>query len=181
MEEGKDRNRTGKTGKGIVVIAGIIIAVLLIAVVAMAFAMTRTKPQETAEEPEKKDVITEENAEEIAEELLTVTPTNIPQSYTVTQNSEWHFPDGNTESTDAYVENDRENETPVYFDVIIDETGETVYSSPILSLGAKIENFKLDTPLGAGTYQCTVIYHLVDEDQNELTTVEVGHVIIVEN
>jgi hypothetical protein len=79
------------------------------------------------------------------------------------------------------VENVTDNETPVYFDLIVDETNEKVYSSPVLELGAKLESFKLDTPLEKGEYQCTVEYHMVDEDQNELTTVNVGVTVVVEN
>jgi hypothetical protein len=80
-----------------------------------------------------------------------------------------------------YVENVTDNETPVYFDLIVDETGETVYSSPVLELGAKLEKIKLDTPLEKGDYSCTMVYHLVDENQNTLTTVNVGVTVVVEN
>jgi len=108
-------------------------------------------------------------------------PDYIHNNYTFKQSSDWVFPDGSSESTNAYVENSTDNETPMYFDLQVDKTGDIVYSSPVLELGAKIQNFKLDKPLEKGTYECTIIYHLIDDDQNELTHVNVGVNIKVEN
>jgi hypothetical protein len=56
-----------------------------------------------------------------------------------------------------------------------------VYSSPILELGAVLDEIKLDVDLEAGAYPCTVVYHLVDEEQNTLTTVNIGLNITVQN
>jgi Na+-transporting NADH:ubiquinone oxidoreductase subunit NqrC len=182
-ELSKGETPTQKNGKGgikLVVIGIIVVICILIgAIVVLAGKLNKA----TKEEPkEQKNVITAENVEEVVDEWIDESQNKkVPEYFTVVQNTEWTFPDGNTESTNASVENDAENETPVYFDVIVDETGETVYSSPILELGAKLEKFKLDKALGAGTYSCTIIYHLVDEEQNELTTVNVGTTITVLN
>jgi cytoskeletal protein RodZ len=174
----------GKKNGAIVIVVSISLIVILALVVVIILltknknaesmvAEAATEANESSEQP-RRDVITAENAEEIIEEFTKSSPEFIPQSYTVTQNSDWTFPDGNSPSTDAYVMNDVSNDTPVYFNVIVDETGETVYSSPVITLGAELTGFKLDTPLEAGTYICTVEYHLVDDDQNTLTTVNVG-------
>jgi hypothetical protein len=48
-------------------------------------------------------------------------------------------------------------------------------------LGATLENIKLDVDLDAGAYPCTMIYHLVDDKQNTLTTVNIGLNLIVLN
>jgi hypothetical protein len=44
-----------------------------------------------------------------------------------------------------------------------------------------MDNIQLDTPLDAGTYDCVMIYHLVDEDQNTVSELRVGLTITVEN
>jgi hypothetical protein len=177
----------GDGGKKVIIgIAVAIIVLLVSAVSVMAALLVKTNKEKEAVlsanvEQEKKQVITPENVEEVVaqmDELITPSA-NIPQSYTVSQNSEWVFPNGTAQSINAYVKNDESNETPMYFDLIVDETNEVVYSSPILELGAEIEKFALDKPLDAGVYVCTVLYHLVDENQNELTTVHIGVNVIV--
>ncbi len=181
-EMSKGETPTQKSGKGGIklVVVGIVavIAVLVVTIVVLASKLA-DKP--AVEEPkEKRSVLTPENVEEVMEEFLTPEENGyVPEYFKMVQNTEWTFPSGSAASIDAYVENDAENETPVYFDVVEDSTGETVYSSPILALGAKIENFKLDKVLDKGDYDCTIIYHLVDDDQNELTTVEVTTIIHV--
>jgi len=184
-EKGGDARK--KNNAIIIAVISVIVISVLIAII--VFLVTKNKEElvtETAtegevEETAQREVITADNAEEAAEDFLASIPDNIPESYTVTQNGEWTFPDGASSSTDAYVMNDESNDTPVYFDLIVDETGEVVYSSPVIGLGAVLEGFKLDTPLEAGTYVCTAEYHLVDDNQNTLTTVNVGVTVNVLN
>jgi Na+-transporting NADH:ubiquinone oxidoreductase subunit NqrC len=182
-ELSKGETPTQKNGKGGIklVVIGIIvvIAILVGTIVVLASKLNKT----TKEEPkETKDVVTAENVEEVIEEWVNESEDkHIPQYYTITQNTEWSFDDGSSPSNNAFVTNDVGNESPVYFDVIVDATNETIYSSPILELGASIEKFKLDKKLEKGDYNCTLIYHLVDENQNELTTVSVGTIIHVLN
>lgn len=183
-ELSKEETPTQKNGKGgrklVVIGVIVVIAILVGTIVVLASKMSGMQAKE--ETKERKGVITAENAEEVIEEWLDDTSAqNVPQYYTVVQNTEWTFPDGSSPSIDATVGNDAENESSVYFDVIVDETGETVFSSPILEIGAQIENFTLDKALEKGDYVCTVVYHLVDEEQNELTSVNVGTTIHVLN
>lgn len=162
-------------GKKVIIICAVVIVALLGVIV---YLLTR-KP--AGEQPkERKSVVTADNAEEITDNLVNPAALTVPETYTVTQNAEWTFPDGTAASTDAYVANVEGNETPVYFDVVVDATGEMVYSSPVLELGASLQGFKLDKTLSAGSYPCTITYHLVDDEQNTLTTVNVGVTINVE-
>jgi len=167
------------------VLIGVVVAIFILlvgSVVAMAAVLINTnksKKEDTAVDNRyvnEKGIVTAENAEELASEIFSepAYDPKAPRYYTVTQNSNWEFPSGNEPSTNAYVANDYLNESPVYFDLILNETEEVIYSSPILELGAEIKNFKLDKPLEAGKYDCTVEYHLIDEDQNTLTTVNMG-------
>lgn len=166
--ENKTENTEKKGGRrGVVIVIGIVVLAVIAGII--IFMLLNKKPVD-----ESRKVIAPDTAEDVVKEILTPNDSNIPKSYTVTQNSEWVFPDGKSESTNAYVENDKENETDVYFDLIEDESGEVIYSSPVLQRGAAVENFKLDKALDAGSYNCTVEYHLVDDKQNTLTTTSVG-------
>jgi hypothetical protein len=180
-EMSKGETPTQKNGKGGIrfVVVGIVVVIAILIGVIVVLASKLNKSSE--EEPqEKKSVITADNIEEVLEDMEDL-PDYIPKNYTVKQSSNWVFPDGTSESTNAYVENSTDNETPMYFELQVDETGDIVYSSPVLELGAKIQNFALDKPLEKGKYECTIIYHLIDDDQNELTHVNVGVNIEVEN
>lgn len=175
-------HKSGKGGRRSLIIGVFAALVVLVGVIIFLVVKLTTQNQTAVEEPkEKKSVILPENVDEVMSEWLEEPDTYVPEYFTVVQNSTWTFPDGNSESTDAFVENDKDNETAFYFDVVADSTGELVYSSPVLELGAKIEGFKLDKALDAGDYNCTMTYHLVDEDQKELTTVTVGVTISVQN
>lgn len=130
---------------------------------------------------EKRDVIVnKENVEEIFEEIIEETHVP-PGSYNVTMSTTWHFENGDSASYDSYVENSERNTNDVYFDIVRSDTKEMIYSSPVISLGAKIENITLDTPLEAGTYDCVLTYHLVDEEQRPISKLNVALEIIVEN
>lgn len=180
-EMSKGENPTQKSRKGgtrLVVIGIVVVIAILIGVIVVL--VNKLNNTTKVEQQEKKSVITAENIEEVLEDMEDL-PDYIPKNYTVKQSSDWVFPDGSSESTNAYVENSTDNETPMYFDLQVDKTGDIVYSSPVLELGAKIQSFKLDKPLEKGTYECTIIYHLIDDDQNELTHVNVGVNIKVEN
>lgn len=174
----KPTQKSRKGGTRLVVIGIVVVIAILIGVIAVL--VNKLNNTTKVEQQEKKSVITAENIEEVLEDMEDL-PDYIPKNYTVKQSSDWVFPDGSSESTNAYVENSTDNETPMYFDLQVDKTGDIVYSSPVLELGAKIQNFKLDKPLEKGTYECTIIYHLIDDDQNELTHVNVGVNIKVEN
>lgn len=175
-------HNSGKGGMRSLITAVLVLFAVLIGVIIFLVVKLGTQDKAVVEEPkEEKGVILPENVDEVMSEWMEEPDTYVPQNFTVVQNSDWTFPDGNSPSTDAYVENDRENEAAFYFDIVVDSTGELVYSSPILELGAKIEKFKLDKPIEAGHYDCTMTYHLVDENQKELTTVTVGMEISVLN
>lgn len=96
-------------------------------------------------------------------------------------NYEWHFATGDTVSEDAYVENLATNTNAVYFDLFLLEDEENaIYQSPVIPLGSSLENVLLDTLLEAGTYDCVAVYHLIDEDQNTLSTLRVTVTVIIE-
>ncbi len=178
---------SGKAGKKIFVILGVVAAVVIIVLAGIIIYLVTNKDKEpaaigTSAEPkeEREVLVTEENVKEVVEQMEAQEYVP-PGYYTITQNYEWHFPKGSETSTDAHVENVPENTNDVYFDLFLsDNDEEPIYQSPVIPLGAVLEDFKLDTELSAGSYDCIMVYHLVDENQNTISTVSVTVKVIVE-
>jgi len=179
--ENKMANEKGGGQKKVLIgIVVAIIAVLIVTVIVLAGKLSKQADKKEVVSNQTKAIVTAEDAEDVLGLEEEAPTARIPMNYTVSQNSEWTFKDGSSPSTDAYVKNDASNETAVYFDLLL-EDDTVIYSSPILELGAEISNFKLDKSLDAGVYDCVVLYHLIDENQNDLTTVHIGVTVIVEN
>jgi len=125
-------------------------------------------------------LVTPENAEQVAEELISQDYVE-PGYFTVSMSNVWHFANGDAESGDAFVENLTQNTNDVYFDLFLMENQDSaIYESPVIPRGGVLENFALDTHLDAGTYDCVMIYHLVDGSQNTVSTLQVEVTVIVE-
>lgn len=163
----------------------IINIVLVIVVVGLtgciAFLLLHNGKKSTKEvESRRENVVNEDNIGDVIEQLDR-NGNVLPGNYEATMNGTWKFADGKTASYNAYVENAANNTNAVYFDVMLSDTGETIYESPVLPLGSHIDGIKLNTELSAGTYDAILIYHLIDDDQNTLSTVNFGITIIIES
>lgn len=190
-ETGRNEKKGGNTG----LIIGIVVAVILVLVLigVIVFLLISKKADENPDPGtvnstegssdgvrERRDVVvTEDNVAEIVAQMEEeeFTP---PGYYTVTQNYEWHFGKGGSSSNDAHVENVVGNTNDVYFDLFLaDDEENAIYKSPVIPIGGVLEGFSLDTPLDAGSYDCILEYHLIDEDQNTISTVSVTVTAIV--
>lgn len=161
-----------KQGKVLIIIFIVIIAVLIGVI---AFLLHKK------EEPKRNVVVTEENAEEVAAQMAEEDYTE-PGYYTVNMATEWHFSKGDAVSSDARVDNVTGNTNPVYFDLFVaGDEEEPIYSSPIIPVGSFLENIALEKPLEKGNYDCVIVYHLVDEEQETLSTLRVTVELIVES
>lgn len=175
---------TAKASKGLVIacIIGVIVIIALVCVIVIMMNAKNGVGEADNTEEKRPVVVTPENAEEVAEQILNrEKPEGVPLSYQVTMNSTWEFEDGKSESTNAYVANSEDNETPVYFDVVRNDTKETIYQSPVIPLGEELDSIKLNQDLDAGDYECTLTYHLIDDEQNTLTTVNMWLMIQIKN
>lgn len=165
---------TDKKSKRIIIITATVIIIALLGVI--IFLLTK-KPEE---EEKRNVVVTQDNVDEVVDDMLNQEYVE-PGYYSASMSTTWHFATGDAVSEDAYVENVEENTNDVYFDVVLAENEEEVIlKSPVLPRGSELNNIALDTPLDAGTYDCVMIYHLVDEDQNTVSTLRVGFTIVVE-
>lgn len=186
----QDKEKESGTNKGLIIVC-IVAAVIIAALVGVIVVLMNSKSNDNndnivTEEPveqEKRSVlITEDNMDELTEQILDQDgQEGIPMSYQVTMNSTWEFEDGQSASRNAYVANSENNETSVYFDVIRNDTQEVIYQSPVIPLGMDLNDIVLDVDLDAGDYECTLVYHLIDDEQNTLTTVNMWLMVEVEN
>ncbi|WP_026525954.1 hypothetical protein [Butyrivibrio sp. MB2005] len=180
----------GQTGSGgnnkiVIILLGVIV-VLLIAVI-VAFALILTK-KDSSESQQKRDtvenrnvVVTNDNVDDKIDEMLEKEYIE-PGYYNARMSTNWHFSDGSAVSDDAFVENVEENTNDVYFDVFLEEDESTpIIQSPVIPRGEEYRGITLDTPLDKGEYKCVMVYHLVDENQETVSTLRVGFNIIVEN
>lgn len=177
-------DRTQSKRKGGAGTVGIVFLIAVVFVMAGIIAYLLVSHQSEGDENERRNiVITPDNVQEVIEQMTQTAPEELtaPGYYTVWMNYEWHFASGDAVSEDAYVENLAVNTNAVYFDVFLLEDEENaVYKSPLLPLGSRLRDIALDTPLEAGTYDCVAVYHLVDDDQNTLSTLRVTVTLIVE-
>lgn len=190
-EEKKD-GKAGKVSKATATTATttstsmVINIILVVVVVALAGCVVfllsgkgKDKKDADSVESKRENVVNEDNVQNVLEQL-DKNGSVVPGNYEVIMNATWKFADGEAASSNAYVENAESNTNAVYFDVVRSDTGETVYKSPVLPLGTHISGFKLDTKLSKGKYDAVVVYHLIDDDQNTLSTVSMKITIIIE-
>ena len=154
----------------------ILFPLLIVAAVigGVIFVLSGKEPEEA-----KNTVVTPENVEEVIANMEEKDKTPIG-SYEVAMTNKWHFPDGKSASTDAYVENAVTNRNTVYFVITLSDTGEEVYKSPFLKVGDNLSNIALDKELAAGTYKAVMTYHLVNSSNESVSRVSVGMTIIIE-
>lgn len=166
---GKREREQKKSRKG-----GILVAIVIVILIGIIIYLLFPR-----DEDEKRNVVvTPDNVERVLKEADEAVPDGY---YTVTMNPTWHFANGSAASYDAVVENVAQNTNDVYFDIVLEEDEEKVlYKSPVIPIGSHLEEIALDESLEAGTYPCIVIYNLVDEEQNTLSTLRVALEIVIE-
>jgi hypothetical protein len=173
-----------KSSNSIKIIIAIAAVVIIALVVVIILLLTKgNKPVE-----EKRDdvaargvVVNQSNADQVVDDMV-LTPYVEPGYYEASMTNVWHFKDSSSVSEDAFVENVSGNTNDVYFDVFLATDEENpIIQSPVIPRGVQMDQIKLDKELGAGTYDCVLIYHLIDENQVTVSTLRVGVTIIVEN
>jgi hypothetical protein len=174
MPEDEKRRSTGKGGVATILACGVVIVALLVVVVIL---LARGK-EDVTETKKRNVVVTPDNVEEVIQQLSDDERVT-PGSYEVTMNTTWNFKNASSASDNAYVENSTSNTNDVYFDITLADTEEKIYSSPVLPVGSHLENITLDKALDDGTYNCIMTYTLVDDEQNDLSSVRVSMKIVV--
>ena len=141
----------------------IIILLLLLIIAAVVIFLIMKRP---------KRVMTEENYKQISEEMDEQVQEGYFETY---MNTDWTFPNGASESTNAILGNSPNNKKPIRCEVILADTEEVIYSTEVLPVGAELPPFKLDVDLDAGTYDAVCMVYLLDEeDDGSYTDYKIG-------
>ncbi|MBD5445326.1 MAG: hypothetical protein HDR29_07220 [Lachnospiraceae bacterium] len=164
-----------KKRRGIIIIA-IVFAVLVAALVlCIVLLLRKQEPVQEIEDTSQsqstllnRGFVDESNADNVMDEMSEKVSQGMFECKMTTA---WTFDDGKSESPNAYVANVENNLYTLYFDVYEEATNELLYSSPMLPVGTELKNFKLDKELDAGEYNAVVMYTMVDEDLEEVSTV----------
>lgn len=161
----KEKSEEKKTKKKIIIIAVIIALLVVIGVLGFVIYGLLNK-----EEPKlQRDV----------SEGLIVDPDEIDQKasearFTTDMNMIWTFPSGSKVSNNAIIGNSASNLYECYFEVYLDDEEQTLlYSSPVLPVGKRLDQLKLNQVLPDGSYDAVCTYHILDDEdpEKELGTV----------
>lgn len=166
----------GKGGK----IALVVCVVVIIALIGIVIYLITSRFGSENKKSKRNVVVNEKNVEKVISQIDEDSRTPMG-SYEVTMNTTWNFENGSVASKNAYVKNAESNTNSVYFDVIRSDTGETILSSPILPVGTYLEKITLDTVLPAGTYDCVCTYHLIDDNEKDISKVNLTLKIVINN
>lgn len=170
------KNKKSKT----TIIILLIVFLVVIVTLASVFIINKKEdnPSPSSASNGRGTVVTLDNKDEILADLNNKVSNGF---YEIMMNVEWSFKDASTPSEDAYVANPTTNSNTVYFDVVVDSTGQTVYESPMIPVGYALQDITLKSDLAAGTYPCTLTYHLVDENLKDVSTLAVGVTLNIED
>lgn len=179
--ETETTKKNSSTGKIILGIAAVVIVALLVVIIILLVKGNKQEEKKDEGVAARGVIANQSNADAVVDEMM-LTPYVEPGYYEASMTNVWHFKDSSSVSEDAFVENVEGNTNDVYFDVFLASDEENpIIQSPILPRGTQMEEIKLDKELEAGTYDCVMIYHLIDENQQTTSTLRVGVTIVVEN
>lgn len=162
----------GKKGMAIGIACASVALVVVVAVV-LIFVQPSTAEKRNV-------VVTPENVDEILADMEEASKSQ-PGQFEVTMNSTWEFESGDVASSNAYVGNSTANNNDVYFDIVLADSEETIFESPIIPVGSHLESITLDKALEAGTYDCVLTYHLLDENDEPTSTLNIAVTIVIHN
>lgn len=166
-------NATEKRSKKGIITVLIVSIVSIVLIISLVLFFTKSKTNR------KNVVVTPDNVDEILSDMQDQKTSS--GTYEVTMNTTWNFEKGDSPSSDAYVENSTANSNDVFFDVVLSDTKETIFTSPTIPVGSHLENITLDKALESGNYNCVLTYHLLNDKGDTVSTLKINVKIKVDN
>lgn len=159
--DNKNADQADKKKTGIVIIGILLVAIigLLITVIVL---LLRKEPESEREGENSVYVMDEENYEQIAEQMEDAVREGYFETY---MNTEWTFPDGQSESEDAILGNSPNNTKPIRCEVLLNDTGEKIFSTSVIPVGSQVPAIKLDVDLDKGVYNAICMVYLLEETE----------------
>lgn len=171
----RKENTEKKNKNMIVIIIAALVIVIAALIVCVVLLLTKQKEEQVPDSGNvtntsvlDRGFVNEDNIENIMDEMTEKVSEGMFECKMTTA---WTFDDGKSAAPNAYVANVENNLYTLYFDVYEETTNELLYSSPMLPVGTEIKNFKLDKELPAGEYDAVVMYTMVDENLEEVSSV----------
>lgn len=173
----------GNRKKTFIIIAFLVLLVaLIVCVVLLISKLDGEQPQvpekSAGEIALERGFVDEDNAGEMMEAMSEKVEEGM---FECMMTATWTFEDADSISPNAYVANVESNRNTFYFDVCLADTDEVIYSSPMLPVGTELKEIKLEKELPAGDYDAVVMYTLVDENYEEVSSVGFAVVIHILN
>lgn len=137
-----------------------ILIIVLIALLGTVVYLLLHRDDEPEPESDGVYVMDESNFAQIQSEMDEKVQDGYFETY---MNTEWTFEDGTSETQDAILGNSPNNTKPIRCEVSLNDTGEIVFTTEVLPVGAQVPPFKLDTDLDEGRYEATCTIYLMDE------------------
>lgn len=131
----------------------IIICILLLIIIAAIIIYFLTRPKR----------MTEGNYKQIMEEMDEKVQEGYFETY---MNTDWTFPNGGSETTNAILGNSPNNKKPIRCEVRLADTDEVIFRTDVIPVGVELPPFKLDKDLDAGTYDAVCEVYLLDEEKD---------------
>lgn len=171
----RKENTEKKNKNMIVIIIAALVIVIAALIVCVVLLLTKQKEEQVSDSGNvtntsvlDRGFVDDDNVENIMDEMTEKVSEGMFECKMTTA---WTFDDGKSAAPNAYVANVENNLYTLYFDVYEETTNELLYSSPMLPVGTEIKNFKLDKELPAGEYDAVVMYTMVDENLEEVSSV----------
>lgn len=143
----------------IIVACACAVALLAVGAAVIMFLMMNRK----AEEPQTTYTMDEDNYQQIMDDMDEKVQEGYFETYMTT---EWVFPDGRSEASEAMLGNSPNNTKPIRCELLLDETGEVLLKTGVLPVGALVSPIKLDRNLEAGIYDATCMIYLMNEKED---------------
>ncbi len=181
----KPSNQNGNNKLIILVIVLLVVVIVLVAV--LAFSLGRKQSSDSSDTSANtansrtvadstRVIVDEETAASVVDEMREQVEEGM---FECSMSMTWTFEDGAAESKDAIVRNSENNTHPIYFDVTLKDTGELIYSSPVIPVGSQITNIALEKDLEPGTYKAIVMYSLLEDEESQVVTSQAGFGITI--
>ena len=181
----QNRSEEKKNSKAIIIVIILLLLIIvlgLVAVIVYLLGHNNKSPQDNAASTEPtrqvqesgRIVLDQQSAQDAVDQMRQEVAEGM---FECQMTMTWNFQDGKSESYDAYVANSGMNTHPFYFDIYFDDTGEVIYSSPVIPVGASITNIKLDKELPAGKYEAICLYNLLSDTESQIVTSSAEFVI----
>lgn len=147
-----------KKTKTIVAVSCIVALLAVGAAVAMFIMMNHKE-----EESQAMYTMDEGNYQQIMDDMSAQVQEGYFETYMTT---EWTFPDGSSDASEAMLGNSPNNTKPIRCELLLDETGEVLFETGVLPVGALVSPIRLERDLEAGTYDATCMIYLMNEKED---------------